>query len=96
MALETETVHLKTPFKQGDKKVKSVLIRKPLGGDLRGCLLANLVQMDVESVARLVPRISEPLIDEATFYSLDAADITSIAIAVTGFLVGESIQQPPP
>jgi len=61
---QTVTVPLDTPLQQGDQKITSVTLRRPLGGALRGVKLVDLYNMDVIAVSKVVPRISTPVITE--------------------------------
>ncbi|TDJ76972.1 phage tail assembly protein [Pseudomonas putida] len=84
-ALDENAVELDTPVKRGDTTLDVITLRKPSSGELRGIQLADLLQMDVGALIKLVPRIS-PLI-EAEVRALDPADLVAIGVKVTGFLL---------
>ena len=67
--------------------VKKIQLRRPMGGDLRGLKLTELLQLDVTAVSRLVPRISTPPVSETQMAAMGAADITKLATGVVGFFV---------
>lgn len=77
------------PITRGEKVIKTVTLNKPTTGALRGMKLADVLQMDVDAITRLLPRISEPALTEADVATLDPADFTSLALEVVGFLTGE-------
>lgn len=58
-------VTLQTPVKRKDDQIKKVTLRQPSAGELRGLSLARLMQMDVSAIITVVPRISQPILDEA-------------------------------
>lgn len=80
-------VDLDNPLTRGDQKVARVMLRKPLGGDLRGVKLVDVYNMDVTALSLVVPRISEPMIAKAEFMEMDGEDIASICGEVVGFLL---------
>lgn len=78
-------VELDTPIKRGEQEITEVELRKPSSGELRGIQLADLLQMDVSALIKLLPRIS-PL-TEAELRALDPADLVALGVKVTGFLL---------
>lgn len=78
-------VVLDTPVKRGSKEIESITLRKPSSGELRGIHLAELLNMDVASLMKLIPRIS-PL-NEHEVAQLDPADLVAIGVKITGFLL---------
>ena len=57
---DNNTVILDTPIRRGTTHIESITLRKPNSGELRGVSLAELLQMDVNSLIKVVPRISTP------------------------------------
>lgn len=80
-------VPLDNPITRGDQKVEKIMLRKPLGGDLRGVKLVDVYNMDVTAMSQVVPRISEPMIAKDEFMGMDGEDIASICGEVVGFLL---------
>lgn len=87
MTTTTEIVTLDTPIARGDTKIESVTLRKPNSGELRGIALTDLLRMDVDSLAVVVPRISSPTLTKQDVHSMDPADLTQIGSKVSGFLL---------
>lgn len=80
-------ITLDTPIKRGDDEIKSIELRKPMAGELRGASLADLLQMDVTALHKVLPRISTPPLNEHEVANLDPADLLQCATKVVGFLL---------
>lgn len=81
------TVTLDTPLKRGEQTITEVTLRKPSSGELRGTSLSALVNLDVDSMAKVLPRITTPTLTEQDVYKLDAADLVQIGGKFAGFLL---------
>lgn len=90
---EFEQIELDSPIQRGSKSVATVTLRKPRSGELRGVALTDLLQMDVNALTRIVPRISEPVITDKEVATLDPADLVQIGSAVAGFLLTRRAKQ---
>lgn len=86
-ARETVSVELDTPLKRGDQTFNAVTLRKPKGGDLRGAKVVDLLNLDMVAVAKVVPRISSPVIPQHEFFNMEAEDCTAIAGEIAAFLL---------
>ena len=82
---DIETVEFDTPVERGELIIKEVNITKPKSGALRGLSLSDLLKLDVETVIKLVPRVSTPPLAEHEVAGLDPVDLLSISTAVVGF-----------
>lgn len=71
----------------GDKKqkIEEVKIRKPNSGELRGLKIAQIMQMDVDTMMVLLPRVTEPVLNEADIATLDPSDFTDLSVEVVNF-----------
>ncbi|ASN71622.1 hypothetical protein 2F1_21 [Uncultured Caudovirales phage clone 2F_1] len=74
-------------FKRGEQFIKEITIRKPKTRALRGLTLVNLLQLDVETLAKLAPRITSPTMSENDVYELDPVDLTKLSKEVVSFFV---------
>lgn len=84
----TATVTLQTPIeRKGSDPIATLQLMKPRTGDLRGLMLAEVLQMKTDAIAALLPRISVPTILKHEVDELDPADLVTIAVEVAGFLV---------
>lgn len=84
---ETVTVELDTAIIRDGEKVEKITLRKPMSGELRGLSLAELVNLDVDSITKLVPRISNPTLTEHEVRSMDPADLVECGKEIAGFLL---------
>lgn len=82
------TVLLQTPIaRKGGEALAQVQLMKPRTGDLRGLMLADLLQMKVDAVTLLLPRITVPTLFKHELDELDPADLVAFSVEVAGFLV---------
>ncbi|WP_373020741.1 phage tail assembly protein [Thiomicrorhabdus sp.] len=78
-------VTLSTPVKSGDEEINTVELRKPKAGELRGLQLAMVLQLDVDSVNTLLPRISN--LSDRDIHNLEMEDYTAVSTELLGFFV---------
>lgn len=81
-----QLVPLEVPIKRQGGDITELKVMKPLGGDLKGLSLKNLVEMDALSVQVLLPRITVPTLIQAEANNLDLVDLTNCASVVYDFL----------
>jgi len=84
------TITLQTPLTRGETEIKEVTLRKPGTGEMRGLALSDLLQMNVNALHKVLPRISSPMLTEADVANMDIADFTEMASEVAGFLLKKS------
>lgn len=84
---DMKTVPLSSSIERGKTKINEVLIRKPQGGDLRGLSLMLVAQSDYDTMVKLIPRVSEPVIHKHDLDTMDVDDLMDIGMAVAGFFV---------
>ena len=84
---DPNTVALDTPIKRGNGFITEVTLRKPSAGELRGVSLAELLQMKVDALHTVLPRITNPILHKQDMATLDPADLVSMATVVVGFLL---------
>lgn len=89
---DDNTVVLDTPIRRGTTSIDSITLRKPNSGELRGVSLAELLQMDVNSLVKVVPRISSPTLTAIEVTSMDPADLFALGTKVCGFLLQKSMK----
>ncbi|KEQ11224.1 hypothetical protein GZ77_26565 [Endozoicomonas montiporae] len=77
------TVTLKKPIKRGDNEIKTVEIREPSTGELRGLDTFDILRMNINAHRTLVPRISQITANE--FDQLTPKDLTSVQQEVVSF-----------
>lgn len=87
---DDNTVTLDTPIRRGTTHIESITLRKPNSGELRGVSLVELLQMDVGSLIKVLPRISSPSITAAEVAGMDPADLLALSSKISGFLLQKS------
>lgn len=90
MTKTTVTVFLEQPLTRGEQTIAQIDLRKPAAGELRGVALVNLLQMDVDALVRVLPRISTPTLTEADVARMDLADLMQAGSVVSNFLLPAS------
>ena len=87
---DNNTVNLDTPIRRGTTSIESITLRKPNSGELRGVSLVELLQMDVGSLIKVLPRISSPSITAVEVAGMDPADLLALSSKISGFLLQKS------
>lgn len=84
---DVKTVQFDYGFKRGETTIKEVMIRKPKTRALRGLTLSDLLQLDVDAIAKLTPRITQPSMSSNDVYELEPVDLTKIGKEIISFFV---------
>ncbi|NLT88570.1 MAG: phage tail assembly protein [Pseudomonas lactis] len=87
---DDNTVTLDTPIRRGTTSIESITLRKPNSGELRGVSLVELLQMDVSSLIKVLPRISSPSVTAIEVAGMDPADLLALSSKISGFLLQKS------
>lgn len=87
---DNNTVYLDTPIRRGTTSIDSITLRKPNSGELRGVSLVELLQMDVGSLIKVLPRISSPSLTAVEVAGMDPADLLALSSKISGFLLQKS------
>lgn len=85
-----KTVELDTPILRGKTEVTSVTVRKPQAGALRGIRLQALMDMDVNAMMAVLPRVTNPALTVQEINEMDPADLLSLSVEVITFLLPKS------
>ncbi len=81
-------ITLVTPVKRADgDDITAVTLSIPNVGVLRGTKLTDVLQMDVNAMMTILPRVTIPALDPADLARLSPADFLSLAGALVGFFV---------
>ncbi|AZV77878.1 phage tail assembly protein [Parasedimentitalea marina] len=72
-------VTLVEPVQIDGEDVFEITLRKPKTGELRGLALTSILQMDVGALTKLLPRITQPPLNESQIADLDPKDFTDLA-----------------
>jgi len=90
-ASNEKVVELDTPILRGKTEITSVIVRKPQSGALRGTRLQALLDMDVNALITVLPRITNPALTTAEINEMDPADLVSLSVEVVTFLLKKSV-----
>lgn len=89
MSDTTRTVILSQPIERaGADPITTIVVCRPSTGALRGLSLMSLMQMEVNTLALLLPRITQPALLPADMAALDPADLLAMGGEVLGFFMG--------
>lgn len=86
------TVTLDAPITRGEQTITEITLRKPASGELRGTSLNALVNLDVDALNKVLPRISSPTLTEFDVQQLDPADLVQLGVVFAGFLLPKRAQ----
>lgn len=92
MTSTTKTVTLDTPIQRGEQTITAIELRKPDSGSLRGVTLTDVLQMDVNALITVLPRLSSPALTKPELMQMDPADLLQLGGEVAGFLLPKSAQ----
>lgn len=84
---ETHTAEFETGYKRGDQSVTKVLLNRPMGGALRGLSTIDVVRQDYNTLVKLAPRITNPIMTEADVAALEPADLMTLGSEIASFFL---------
>lgn len=87
-----DAITLDEPLKRGEQTITSVSVRKPASGELRGVALSDLLNLEVNAVIKVLPRVTSPSLTEQEIARLDPADLVQLGSKVAGFLLPKSVR----
>lgn len=88
--LDRQTVTLNQALVRGTTKITEIQVRTPASGEMRKISMSNLLQLDVDELTVLLPRITAPTITSQEVSALHPSDLLQLGTKVIGFLVPES------
>ena len=80
-------IEFKDGFLKGEVTITKVTLTKPKTRALRGLSLSNLLQMDIDTIAKLASRITNPSMTEHDVYELSPSDLTKLGTGIISFFV---------
>ncbi|MDO8591497.1 MAG: phage tail assembly protein [bacterium] len=89
---DENTVTLDTPIKRGEQIIEKITLRKPTSGELRGTSLADLCNLDVDALQKVLPRIASPMLTEQDVARLDPADLVQLGGKFASFFLPKALQ----
>jgi hypothetical protein len=87
MEQKLETITLYNPINRKDNPIDEIQLRRPASGELRGLNLADVLQLEVDSLVTLLPRITLPSLTKQEVEALDPADLLQLGGGVSRFFL---------
>ncbi len=85
-----KTVVLDTPVMRGKTQITEIVLRKPQSGALRGTRLQAIMDMDVNAMITVLPRVTTPALTALEIAEMDPADLLSMSVELVTFLLPKS------
>ena len=86
-----KAVTLDNPIQRGEQTISDIVVRKPMAGQLRGLNMTDILQMDVNALSKLLPRITSPALTEVDIGAMDPADLMQLGQEVAAFLLPKKL-----
>lgn len=86
-----KTVVLDTPIQRGKEQITEIVLRKPLSGALRGTRLQAVMEMDVNAMMTVLPRVTTPVLLSHEILEMDPADLIALSVELVTFLLPKSV-----
>ena len=84
------SVTLDAPVVRGKSEITEIVVRKPNSGALRGARLQALMDMDVDSMMLVLPRVTTPALTRAEVMMLEPGDLLQLSMELVSFLLPKS------
>jgi len=81
------TVTLEEPVIRGDQKIAELGLRRPRSGELRGLSMIDIVQLKIDAVHDLLPRITVPPLTNPEVLNLSVSDLFTISTKIADFFI---------
>lgn len=91
-AKRDNVVELDEPIVRGNTTITEVELRKPMAGELRGVSLSDVLNLDVNALRKVLPRITTPALTDIEVGRMDPADLLEIGSKVASFLLRKSVK----
>ena len=91
MSTKQSIVTLSTPIIRGEQSISQIEVRHHKSGELRGLALADLLRLEVDSLRKLLPRITIPTLVDQEVSSLPPSDLVKLGMEVASFLAPTEI-----
>lgn len=92
----SDPITLESPVLRGKTSIAAISIVKPAASSLRGCKLGDLLQMDVDALYLILPRITTPPLTKDEVEGLDPADLLAAGVAAGAFFIKKAPDEAKP
>jgi len=89
-------VTLDQPVKRGDTELTDIQLRRPNSGELRGLSLIETGQLQVDTLIKLLPRITLPRLTPQEVEALLPSDLLALGAEVGNFLLPKRLRPDSP
>ncbi|QLP23389.1 phage tail assembly protein [Enterobacter roggenkampii] len=86
-------VTLDTPLSRGNSQITEIIVRKAQSAALRGTRLQALLDLDVDSMITVLPRVTTPALTKSEIMQLNPEDLVQLSVALVTFLLPKSALQ---
>jgi len=88
---DSTVVVLECSIKRGETVLNEVTVNKPQSGALRGVKLVELMELDVNALIKILPRVTQPSLSELELMQVvEPCDLLQLGTSLLGFLVPKS------
>ncbi len=87
-----KTVELENAIRRGNDELTQIQLRKPKTGELRGLNVVDILNMDVNAISTLLPRISTPALTKDEVQELPVEDFVLLAGETVSFLIPKKMR----
>lgn len=85
--MSTQEITLDKPIERGTSQITKLTLHKPNSGALRGVSIRSVLDMDVDTIITVIPRISEPKLTDDEAKKIDLPDLMQAGVALAGFFM---------
>lgn len=89
----SKIITLSQPLKRGEQEINQVEVLKPTVQALKGLKMFDVLQVDVNAMEVLLPRITQPKLHKSDFLTMEVEDFTELATVAVGFLGKSSTEE---
>lgn len=91
--MNTQTLNLNSPIVRGDKEITSITLHKPNVSAARGLSMRALLDMNMDAITAILPKISDPQIASQEIEKMDVVDLLQAGILIASFFLPISDQE---
>lgn len=88
--MTTQTLKLTKPIVRGEKQITDIALHTPNVSAMRGVSMRALLDINVDALVTVLPRISDPKLTEQEVDKLDLPDLLQAGILVASFFLPDS------
>lgn len=80
-------VTLETPIKRAGEEITTIIVKQPTGRSLGNNSQTEVLQQNARALSKVIPKITEPMIQEDEFLRLPVSDTALLGAAVSAFFM---------